>query len=194
VIHLPNCCGGGRQVSVKLGDKTVNVGAASVPSGSYAASKAWDRFDKLAKGLSSADTWIPTTGWADEAWAAFHAPSYCLLLVRYYQPETTPVHGAMLAWPAGVRPFATFGESSRPGQDPDDRIGTITPAAAYQLAASIADAAEAAGVPSSDLYTTPLSEGGRMTSPLIDDPDGGDPVTVYLWSASPGLVPCPIDF
>jgi len=191
VVHSPNCCGGGNQVTVVSGGKTNQVGEATLPAGSYASSRAWDRFEALVANLAKPDSWIPSTGWSDEAWTPFHAATYCLILRRDYQPELSALPAASLTWPAGVRPFASFGASARPGSSPDDRLGIIPATSAYELARSIAEAATAASVAPNDLYV-PLSEGGWLLSPWIDDPDGGDPIRVDLWPASPGVIDCPV--
>ena len=161
-----------------------------LPTGSYAASTAWDRFEALVKALVKPDAWIRSTGWTDPAWKRFHASTFCMILVRDYQPEPAPLHGSELAWPAGVRPFASYGKSANPGAQPDNRLGTMPAAAAYELAASIATRSTDASVPPDDRYVVPLSEGGWLLSPWIDDPDGGDPVEVDLCPQSPGILGC----
>ena len=160
-----------------------------MPADSYAASPKWDRFETLLKKVAAPDTWIPATGWLDAEWMPYHAPTFCLALRRQL-PDTAPLRAADLEWPAGVRPFASFGKSANPGQDPDDRVGIISAEAAYKLGSSIAARATAASVSPDDLYTVPLSDGGRMSSPLVDDPDGGWPVMVDLRPESPGVAGC----
>ena len=200
VVHSPGCCGGGNGVTIVSGGKSVQVGEATLPGGSYAASAAWDRFEALVQHLAKPDAWIPSTDWLDAAWTRFHAANYCLLLTRAYDPEPTPLYATDLAWPAGIRPFATFGRPAVPGSSSDNRLGTITAAAAYRLAASIAGRAAEAGVSPDGHYVIPLSEGGWLLSPWIYDPDGGNlddpfrdnPVQADLWPASPGLIPCPV--
>ena len=178
-------------ITILSNGKKVEVDEPLMPDGSYEVSSKWDLFGALVEKLPDVGSWIPATGWSDAAWGPYHAPTFCLVLRRDL-PDTTPLHAADLEWPAGVRPFASFGKSAIPGQDPDDRVGIISAAAAYKLASSIAVRATAASVPPDDLYTVPLSDGGRMRSPLIDDPDGGWPVIADLWPVSPGMTDCPV--
>jgi hypothetical protein len=181
---------GADQITLVSGGRKILVYEGSAPTGSFASSSKWDRFDKLLAHLGKPDGWIPSTGWSDAAWEPFHPATYCLALRRRL-PGPAPLHGADLAWPAGARPFAAFGQSAIPGQDPDDRLGIIDAPAAYKLAASIATSATAASVPPDDSDFVSLNQGGRMTSPLIDDPDGGDPITAVIWPVSPGVTACP---
>jgi len=191
VVQPPNCCGGGKLVSIVSGGKTIEVADATLPPGSYAPSAAWDRFDELAKSLAQPESWIPSAGWSDKARSLFRSGTFCLMLERDYQDEPTTLAAAELTWPAGVRPFASFGEPNT-STGADNRLGTVPAAAAYQLAASIADRATAASVSPDGFYDTPLSDGGSLLSPWIADPDGGYPVTVDLWPASPGLIACSV--
>jgi hypothetical protein len=194
IVHDRDCCGGvrGDQVTVVSGGKTVEVGEVALKAGSYADSAEWDRFEALVKHLAAPDSWIPASGWADAAWRPFHAPTFCMILRRDVVPYSVLLHTADLAWPPGVRPFASYGVSAVPGQDPDDRLGIITAAEAYALAASISQRATAASVSPDDFDLVPLSDGGWLNSPDIDDPDGGNPITVYLRPVSPGVTACQV--
>lgn len=194
VVHSPNCCGGGGRIAIVTGGQTVQVGEATLPTGSYTSSAAWDRFEELSAHLADPDPWIPSTDWAGAAWAPFKPSNFCLMLRRDYRLEPAPLEGTELAWPLGVRPFASFGTSVVPGQDPDDRLGIITATDAYRLAGSIADRSTAASVPPEDSSAVTLDDGGWLLSPWIHDPDGGNPVQVEMWAASPGLITCPVRF
>ncbi len=192
VVHSPNCCGAGNQLSVVSGGQTISVGEATLPAGSYAASAQWDRFEKLVANLARLSDWIPAAGWADADWRPYHAPSYCLVLTRSIRsPSDIVIDGADVVWPAGVQPFDTYGESALPGADPDRRLGRIPATTAYSFADSIAETAGEAGVSAEGHYVVPLNQGGWMITPLIDV-DAGNPLQIDLYPVSPGLVGCPL--
>ncbi len=170
-----NCCGAGDQLRVRLGDTTVRVGRLLAPADAYAPSAPWDRFDALVEALRDVDGWIPADHWAAETWTAYHAASYCVTLTHDTWGERI-LDAATLTWPPGIAPLDAFGEPAWEGAS--TRVGIIDSPTAYALAGSIIEAANAAGIPRTDYYPIPLTDGGtRFVSPRISE----DGVEWHAW-------------
>jgi hypothetical protein len=183
-----NCCGAGDRVEVTSGGQTVAVTRVLAPPDSYAPSAAWDRFDRLVAELTAPDDWISVDGWASGSWQPYRAASFCLTLERGQDPSPQPLQASALTWPTGVEPFASFGVPSFEGAD--SRTGSIPATAAYDLAASLVNAARAAGVPNDGWYVTPLQDGGSLTSPGMAA-GGGWTMQILLAPIPPGPLHCP---
>lgn len=164
LIKPLHCCGAGDQLRVRLGDETVRVGRVLAFPENYEPSAAWDRFDALVEDLLDIDGWLLTDAWADE-WAPYHAPQFCLE-VGEDSPGGPGLAVDAVTWPAGVRPFASFGQE---GWSSDTRVGTIDAWSAYALAASITEQANAAVIANDGWYRVPLEDGGALRFPTIHD-------------------------
>jgi hypothetical protein len=189
IVHMPGCCGGGDAISYVSNGRTVTVQRAGLPAGSYAPSAAWNRFDALVANLREPDRWVPASSWDDAAWAPFHASSYCLAIVRDAAPSDSPrLQATDIVWPGGIRPFASFGESSFVSTT--NRVGSVTAESAYALAASVAQRATEAGVAPDPPLGNTLAGGGQFTSPWIDDAVEGGSLMFTLEPRMPGASAC----
>jgi hypothetical protein len=163
LIKPLNCCGAGDQLRVRLGDATVSVGRVLAYKENYAPDPAWDRFDALVDNLVDIEAWLPAEAWADTAWSPYLARRFCLELTTDTY-SSVHLRADELAWPAGVRPFASFGVE---GASSDSRVGSISSTDAYALAASIVERASAAGIVNEGSYVVPLELGGKLTFQAI---------------------------
>lgn len=149
--------GAGDQLRVRLGTTTVAVSRNLAPPEYYAPSAAWDRFDALVEALRAPEGWLPADAWADVTWSPYHASVFCLRLEQFGYGPDTGLDAADLDTSGDMLPFAAFGT---PGINEGTRFGPVDASAAYRLAASIAELANAKGIPSNGWEQTPLDQGG----------------------------------
>jgi hypothetical protein len=170
LIKPLNCCGAGDELRVRLGDDTVAVRRLLAGRENYAPDERWDRFDRLVKWMRDPDTWLDDDAWADGGWVAYHAGTFCLALHRV-GGDRRSIEEESLTWPAGVRPFASFGVPAWEGSDL--RTGLIDAADAYAFASSIAVSANAAGIPLGGRYPVRFEDGGtKLWSPAVSTARG----------------------